>query len=400
MALIFDYPESSIEPETINKIMYTYDVFVAVRPKSRQSTLCIVVKGIEKYITNVYEARHHLLKLIGPRLIADIPRTYFFSAEDTRPQKNNSLVTMLQQETGPAFSPFSSPMPFSTWNNPPTPANQHAVAASAIGIDLERFHDRFSHLSVNNSSSMPDISDTRRLLSATNNTQGNSHKSPNFLSSSISPRNNDTNSSGYQSMNYSLTSLENPSHLSNFDAALTDENYNVRMPPRKLSVDETAFSYNSSTNSQNSTSNNNNNYQHYNNLFGLEARILDGYNAMKQSLPGNNSELRTPKMGWQGLGLSRTSPAPFVDFHDYDKPMNAAKFNMSTMLLPDSTSSRQRERVGQYNDIASILVSLGLEHHIGKLELLFHNFHKETKIFKMPSSIFWNCGSAKCLMTS
>lgn len=50
--LIFDYPENTIDSDKIAKIMKTLDVFINVRQKTRQSTLCVVVKGIEKYIGN------------------------------------------------------------------------------------------------------------------------------------------------------------------------------------------------------------------------------------------------------------------------------------------------------------------------------------------------------------
>lgn len=77
VALIFDYPESYVDTEHINKLMYANDVFITVRQKSRQSTLCIVIKGIEKFIENVYEARHQLLNLTCDKLKPEIPSTYF-----------------------------------------------------------------------------------------------------------------------------------------------------------------------------------------------------------------------------------------------------------------------------------------------------------------------------------
>ena len=77
VALIFDYPESIVNSEEISKLMYANDVFITVRQKSRQSTLCIVIKGIEKFIANVYEARHQLLNLTCDKLKPEIPTTYF-----------------------------------------------------------------------------------------------------------------------------------------------------------------------------------------------------------------------------------------------------------------------------------------------------------------------------------
>lgn len=51
VALIFDYPENSVKHD-INNIMTEFGVFIAARHKQRQSTLCIVIKGIEKYVGN------------------------------------------------------------------------------------------------------------------------------------------------------------------------------------------------------------------------------------------------------------------------------------------------------------------------------------------------------------
>lgn len=53
MALIFDYPENSVKQEDINTLMNQFGVFIAARHKQRQSTLCIVIKGIEKYVGNL-----------------------------------------------------------------------------------------------------------------------------------------------------------------------------------------------------------------------------------------------------------------------------------------------------------------------------------------------------------
>lgn len=52
VALIFDYPENSVKQEDLNTLMNQFGVFIAARHKQRQSTLCIVIKGIEKYVGN------------------------------------------------------------------------------------------------------------------------------------------------------------------------------------------------------------------------------------------------------------------------------------------------------------------------------------------------------------
>jgi protein bicaudal C len=96
--------------------MYSHDVFITVRQKSRQSTLCIVVKGIEKFISNIYEARHQLLDITTPRIQADIPATYL--APNEKAKNSNSVSALLAgRATQAPFSPLSpiNPMPFLQW---------------------------------------------------------------------------------------------------------------------------------------------------------------------------------------------------------------------------------------------------------------------------------------------
>lgn len=50
VALIFDFPENSIQEDDIKMLSHKFGVYIVVRQKSRQSTLCIVVKGVEKYV--------------------------------------------------------------------------------------------------------------------------------------------------------------------------------------------------------------------------------------------------------------------------------------------------------------------------------------------------------------
>lgn len=115
--------------------MYANDVFITVRQKSRQSTLCIVIKGIEKFITNVYEARYQLLKLTCPKIEPEIPKTYYGPNDKF---KNNQMTSLL---AGPVtFSPLSpvKPLPFIAW--PPSPTadlrNRMQLNSGAAGSAL------------------------------------------------------------------------------------------------------------------------------------------------------------------------------------------------------------------------------------------------------------------------
>lgn len=98
--------------------MNTHDVYITSRQKSRQSTMCIVIKGVEKYITNIYDARHQLLKLTSERIVAAIPSSYY-GPNDMTNFKNSAIAQLL---AGPmTYGPISpiQQIPQITWGNPP-----------------------------------------------------------------------------------------------------------------------------------------------------------------------------------------------------------------------------------------------------------------------------------------
>lgn len=76
---MFDVPKdymSSIDTETISQLMQSLDVFINVRHKPKQNTFSVIIKGIERNASNIYEARKQLLGLEEPRVNAEIPTTY------------------------------------------------------------------------------------------------------------------------------------------------------------------------------------------------------------------------------------------------------------------------------------------------------------------------------------
>lgn len=97
--------------------MCTHDVYITSRQKSRQSTMCIVIKGVEKYITNIYDARHQLLKLTSERIVAAVPTSYY-GPHDMAHFKNSSIAQLLSGPT--SYGPISpiQQIPQITWNNP------------------------------------------------------------------------------------------------------------------------------------------------------------------------------------------------------------------------------------------------------------------------------------------
>lgn len=79
LVLMFDLPDNTdFRAERISNIMANLDVFIHIRQKPKHSTFGVVIKGIERNASNIYEARRQLLNLDEPRVVAQIPPTYFF----------------------------------------------------------------------------------------------------------------------------------------------------------------------------------------------------------------------------------------------------------------------------------------------------------------------------------
>ncbi|KAH8325023.1 hypothetical protein KR074_001917 [Drosophila pseudoananassae] len=77
VALIFDFPDNQNDASEIMGLNTKYGVYITLRQKQRQSTLAIVVKGVEKFIDKIYEARQEILRLATPSVKPEIPELYF-----------------------------------------------------------------------------------------------------------------------------------------------------------------------------------------------------------------------------------------------------------------------------------------------------------------------------------
>jgi len=99
LVLMFDLPEdsvsASVDTEKISQLMQSLDVFINIRHKPKQSTLSVIIKGIERNAGNIYEARKQLLGLDEPRVHAEIPATYHIpnagSIFQGNPNNNNDV---------------------------------------------------------------------------------------------------------------------------------------------------------------------------------------------------------------------------------------------------------------------------------------------------------------------
>ncbi|EAA14677.4 AGAP009268-PA, partial [Anopheles gambiae str. PEST] len=372
IALIFDYPENTVDSDEITKLMLTHDVFISVRQKSRQSTLCIVIKGIEKFIANIYEARHQLLKGGGARVVAEIPRTYFGPNEHPQ-QTSQNISALLAGPVAPPFSPLSpiNPLPFVGWPTPTSAAAAAAaVAAAAAAASLPSSDFAFSHMRgqfqnfhVHGPGKLPTGQHHQLLpLSLPPGLErtvpgGSSAGKMNHLSSphllltvSQNSSHNDIHSSGYQSLNCSSNSLDQQ-FQSNSSASgsvsqvssnsLLNNSPDHQSPGAagtsglnrcRLSVCTPESPHYQSELEQRTPlafeqkvgvvrrclpvhlkrltvlGNHLQSSLADTFLFNLDPRVVAGYKAMHMS--PQQGEIRTPTLSWQGLGLSQSSPAP------------------------------------------------------------------------------------------
>ncbi|XP_055548937.1 protein bicaudal C [Wyeomyia smithii] len=407
IALIFDYPENTVDSEEIAKLMFAHDVFISVRQKSRQSTLCIVIKGIEKFISNIYEARYNLLKCTGPNVVVDIPRSYLGPNEQAKNSQNVS-----QMLAGPVPQPFSplspiNPIPFTnTWPSP-TPAaefalNQMRNQFSNFHLGTPKMHSLAvppglgnftnpvkSQLSINTTLGQTHLQVPGAHLPLSNRSSNSSSINGSCQNTSNSSASGD-HSSGYHSLNCSNSSLDQQLHVSN--TSLPGPSGSAGSSLMNSSPENNAsgaalnrcrhMSYNESPQFQADYGDQRTPmpYEHKSTLndsfvFNFDPRVVAGYKAMH--MPPQHGELRTPTPSWQGLGLSQTSPVP-LEACDLSWASSSgssggggtggaagsdSRLNMTTTMI-DVTPMRQREQLSQYNDVTSILTNLGLEHYI------------------------------------
>lgn len=181
IALIFDYPEVNIDNEVINKLMTTHDVYITSRQKSRQSTMCIVIKGIEKFITNIYDARHQLLKLTSDRIVGAIPSSYY--GPDDMSMFKNSSVSQLLAGPGLAYGPISpiQQIPQITWNVPDMNMNSWRSRPAQLTSSLLQQHNKMTSSMQVPSRSTNDLHSSGYHSSFTNESMKNGssvHSSP------------------------------------------------------------------------------------------------------------------------------------------------------------------------------------------------------------------------------
>ncbi|XP_073993558.1 protein bicaudal C isoform X2 [Rhodnius prolixus] len=79
IVLMFDVPENSVAINSVqvSDLMTKLDVLITVRHKPKQNVFSFIIKGIERNVSSIYEARRKLIAPNDPPLKVEIPSTYF-----------------------------------------------------------------------------------------------------------------------------------------------------------------------------------------------------------------------------------------------------------------------------------------------------------------------------------
>lgn len=365
VALIFDYPDSFTDTSEIVNLSNKYGVFISLRQKQRQSAMSIVIKGVEKFIDKVYEARHEILNLNVPIIKPEIPTTYFSIKDQYLDMvHNHNLAALLSKYPESPMAPG-----FQLNNNNLTPTNfmspynnlQSYQELTPTGTPNQKYIQMHNTISNNNNSinnnnnyirtqqhSMTFAGNTNLgggncgvAGSGGNANNNNHHNHNNYLqvpsssqlsSQSLSPRINSNNTSGYQSFSSSTTSLEQA-----YAPYITGGTLSAAAAASSSSSSRNHYSPDSTINSNDGNNNmgnfksgrrlsdgvmqNSNEYRRHFEMkhqqqraFDFDMKRVDGLKAMERS--PNIGEIRIPNSNWIGLALSRTSPAPLETVDD------------------------------------------------------------------------------------
>lgn len=386
VTLIFDHPENTIDMDKVAKLMKTLDVFINVRPKFRQSNLCIVIKGIEKFIGKVYEARQQLLSISAPTIIPQIPQTYYACQDG-----EISISSLLESSSNnppspitPVFADFSYNLqPSMNWNFSKPTGGQTTIASSNMNNEtLENLKSQLAqNINISSSSSTGNTSLGAHGMSmpTSNNIIGpyNRYLNPstNYLMQKPNLCNISTNTSGYQSFSSSTNSLEQSLSLNGTNSQNSSRcNNNTTIPLVSSSCvitsPDTTETHNKTPTQQSSQIYDGQQKTQQSNAFStllhdFECKKIYGLKAM-QGTPVQG-EARIPTPVWAGMSLSCTSPIPTEtpDTNNIWKRGNITPYNMGvTTSLLDVTPRQQRQNLSRYNDLHTLMVYLGLEHYI------------------------------------
>ncbi|KAK9505694.1 hypothetical protein O3M35_009686 [Rhynocoris fuscipes] len=104
IVLMFDVPENSpiISPKQLTEMMNNLDVLITIKHKQKQNMLSFIIKGIERNVSNIYEARRSLIAPDDPPLRVEIPSSYFIP-NASRLCKTTWNLPMVHQDLPSSF---------------------------------------------------------------------------------------------------------------------------------------------------------------------------------------------------------------------------------------------------------------------------------------------------------
>ncbi|EDW57610.2 uncharacterized protein Dvir_GJ18051 [Drosophila virilis] len=234
VALIFDFPDNQTDASEIMGLNLKYGVYITLRQKQRQSTLAIVIKGIEKFIDKIYEARQEILHLTTPVIKPEIPDHYYMPKDKDVSLAYRSQLTALL--AGYPDSPKTPSLLPPTMGGQLTPYGNkaHMLLAANVGVGLTTptgiCAPTQKYMQLHNSSYQPNNSNNINNNNNNNISNNNNYLQvpgsgllkpppapmpstnvgpPPTVGVNLSPRNScSQNTSGYQSFSSSTTSLE------------------------------------------------------------------------------------------------------------------------------------------------------------------------------------------------
>ncbi|KAH8262827.1 hypothetical protein KR044_000804 [Drosophila immigrans] len=247
VVLIFDFPDNQTDAAEIMGLNVKYGIYITLRQKARQSTLAIVIKGIEKFIDKIYEARQEILRLSTPVIKPELPDHYYMPKDKDlnlayRTQLTALLAgypdspktpSLLPPSMGSQLSPYGSKNHLMLNGNVGGGINVGMNTPTGVCTPTQKYmplHNsayqprQVPTITQNNNNSS---SNNNNNLMNNNNTNHNNNinylqvsgsgllkppqvpSGPPSVGSNLSPRNScSQNTSGYQSFSSSTTSLE------------------------------------------------------------------------------------------------------------------------------------------------------------------------------------------------
>ncbi|KAL0133462.1 hypothetical protein PUN28_000894 [Cardiocondyla obscurior] len=414
LVLMFDLEDSittSVDTERISQLMQSLDVFINVRHKPKQSTLSVIIKGIERKASNIYNARKQLLGLDESVVVADIPPTYHIpnAGNVFQSNSNNDGTNLLSGMS----NNFSSMLNVNTQNSPYCVSSlSHSPNSLGLSSHWSLPHHYIPSMCPYPYSHLNHMLTTQHMLH--NNLMGTTHGSHGLPNHVIPPgigtfhHNNVSSnfsgihglnanslidskdgSSAYSSLSSVSSSLSSPAisprnispvnptdtnaNLTDLSSMLSDLPVTDRRAPgcEKKSLEMAA--------QQNLTP------------FDYEQKKLLATKA-RQYKPGN-TDFRIPTSAWSGYGLSQSIPpittsdlskeltshpsdlwkeptTPVVTTVDFNSIISSkdrvGQIGMASNYMDHTPTSHLKKITSshRFDDLSSMLTSIGLEKYI------------------------------------